>query len=94
MAAMTASVIFFQGLEDEVVPSSQARVMVEAMTAQSLSVIHYEFEGEGHGLRGTDALRRTRELELDFYGRVFGFGPPGLSETVSFVKVPRSQPKR
>jgi dipeptidyl aminopeptidase/acylaminoacyl peptidase len=88
MAAMTAPVIFFQGLEDKVVPPSQARVMVEAMTARGLAVAHYEFAGEGHGFRGAEALRRTRELELDFYGRVFGFEPPGLSERVSFVEAP------
>ena len=92
MAAMTAPVIFFQGLEDKVVPPSQARLMVEAMTARGLTVAHYEFEGEGHGFRGAEALRRTRELELDFYGRVFGFAPPDLSERVSFVTAPRTQP--
>ncbi|MFL5280259.1 MAG: prolyl oligopeptidase family serine peptidase [Rhodopila sp.] len=89
MAAMTAPVIFFQGLEDKVVPPSQARVMVEAMTARGLRVAHYEFAGEGHGFRGAEALRRTRELELDFYGRVFGFEPPDLSERVSFVNAPQ-----
>jgi dienelactone hydrolase len=93
MEAMTAPVIFFQGLEDKVVPPSQARVMVEAMTGRGLLVAHYEFEGEGHGFRGEEALRRSRELELDFYGRVFGFEPPGLGERVSFVEAPGRQPK-
>jgi len=85
MDAMTASVIFFQGLDDKVVPPAQATAMVEAMAARGIPVAHYEFPGEGHGFRGSEALRRTMELELDFYGRVFGFETPGLSERVSLI---------
>ena len=33
------------------------------------------FEGEGHGFRGADAIRRTLEAELSFLGQVFGFEP-------------------
>ncbi|MFL5287486.1 MAG: prolyl oligopeptidase family serine peptidase [Rhodopila sp.] len=93
MEAMTAPVIFFQGLADKVVPPSQARVMVEAMSARGLPVAHYEFAGEAHGFRGAEALRRSRELELDFYGRVFGFEPPRLSERVALVGTRGTQPK-
>ena len=33
------------------------------------------FEGEGHGFRGANAIRRTLEARLSFLGQVFGFEP-------------------
>ena len=82
---MTAGAIFFQGLDDKVVPPSQAATMVAAMRKRGLPVAHYEFEGEGHGFRRAATLRRVLDLELGFYGRLFGFEPPGLSEAVEIL---------
>ncbi len=77
---LSCPVIFFQGLDDKVVPPNQASVMVQAMRARGLKVAHYEFAGEAHGFRRGETVRRVLELELDFYGQVFGFVAPGLSE--------------
>ena len=82
---ITAGAIFFQGLDDKVVPPSQAATMVTAMRERGLPVAHYQFEGEGHGFRRAATLRRVLDLELGFYGRLFGFAPPGLSETVEIL---------
>ncbi len=82
---MTAGAIFFQGLDDKVVPPSQAETMVAAMRARGLPVAHYTFEGEGHGFRKATTQRRVLDLELGFYGRLFGFAPPGLAETVAIL---------
>ena len=79
---LACPVIFFQGLDDRVVPPNQAEDMVQAMAAKGLAVAHYTFEGEGHGFRQGTTIRRVLELELGFYGRIFGFTPPGLSEQV------------
>jgi dipeptidyl aminopeptidase/acylaminoacyl peptidase len=79
---LTCPVIFFQGQDDKTVPPNQAETMVAAMAARALPVAYYSFEGEGHGFRKAETLRRVLELELDFYGRVFGFVAPGLSERV------------
>jgi dipeptidyl aminopeptidase/acylaminoacyl peptidase len=62
--------------------------MFEAMTARGLPVAYYSFAGEGHGFRKAETLRRVLELELDFYGRVFGFTAPGLSERVEIANMP------
>jgi dipeptidyl aminopeptidase/acylaminoacyl peptidase len=83
---MTAGAIFFQGLDDKVVPPSQAAEMVAAMRGRGLPVAHYEFAGEGHGFRRSETIRRVLELELGFYGTLFGFTPPGLSETVEILR--------
>jgi dipeptidyl aminopeptidase/acylaminoacyl peptidase len=79
---LSCPVIFFQGEDDKTVPPNQARTMVDAMTAKGLPVAYYAFAGEGHGFRKAETMRRVLELELDFYGRVFGFLAPGLSERV------------
>ena len=68
-------IIFFQGLEDRVVPPNQAELMVDALDRQGLPVACLMFEGEGHGFRKADTIRRCLEAELLFYARVFGFEP-------------------
>ena len=68
-------IIFFQGLDDRVVPPNQARLMVDALDRQGLPVACLMFEGEGHGFRQADTMRRCLEAELFFYARVFRFEP-------------------
>ncbi len=82
---LAGGVIFFQGLDDKVVPPNQARIMVKAIRARALPVAHFEFAGEDHGFRRAETLRQVLELELDFYGRLCGFTPPGLSERVTLL---------
>lgn len=72
---LSCPVIFFQGLEDAVVPPSQAERMVEALRAKGLPVAYLAFEGEQHGFRKADTIERTLQAELGFYARVFGFTP-------------------
>ena len=68
-------IIFFQGLDDRVVPPNQAELMVDALDRQGLPVACLMFEGEGHGFRQAATMRRCLEAELLFYARVFGFDP-------------------
>ena len=68
-------IIFFQGLDDRIVPPNQAKLMVDALDGQGLPVACLMFEGEGHGFRRADTMRRCLEAELLFYARVFGFEP-------------------
>ena len=74
---LSCPVIFFQGLEDAVVPSSQAEMMVEALRAKGIPVAYLAFAGEQHGFRKAETIRRTLEAELVFYARVLGFTPAG-----------------
>ncbi len=66
-------VIFFQGLEDKIVPPSQAEMMVSALKAKGLPVAYVLFEGEQHGFRRAENIKRALDGELYFYSRVFGF---------------------
>lgn len=72
---LSCPVIFFQGLEDKVVPPAQAETMVAALREQGLPVAYVTFEGEGHGFRKSENIRAAMEAELSFYGRIFGFEP-------------------
>jgi dipeptidyl aminopeptidase/acylaminoacyl peptidase len=72
--------IFFQGLDDKVVPPQQSEVMVEALRARGVPVAYMTLEGEGHGFRQAGSIVRTLEAELYFYLRIFGIPiPPGLA---------------
>ena len=81
-------IIFFQGLEDRVVPPNQAELMVDALDRQGLPVACLMFEGEGHGFRRADTLRRCLEAELLFYARVFGFEPADMLAPVDIRNLP------
>lgn len=74
---LSCPTIFFQGLDDRVVPPNQAETMVAALTAKGVPVAYLAYEGEGHGFRKAENIKRTADAELYFYGRVFGFSPAG-----------------
>lgn len=76
--------ILFQGLEDKIVPPSQAEIMVRALEAKKLPYAYLAFEGEQHGFRKAENIQRSAEAELYFYSRVFGFE---LSEPVEPVEI-------
>lgn len=70
---LNAPVIFFQGLEDKVVPPNQSEMMVNALRAKGLPVAYVTFEGEQHGFRQAANIKRALDGELYFYSRIFGF---------------------
>lgn len=70
---LNAPIIFFQGLEDKVVPPNQSEMMVNALRAKGLPVAYVTFEGEQHGFRQAANIKRALDGELYFYSRIFGF---------------------
>ena len=81
---LSCPVIFFQGLEDKVVPPNQAETMVEAIRAKRIPVAYVAFPGEQHGFRQAKNIKKTLDAELYFYSRVFGFE---LADPVEPVKI-------
>jgi dipeptidyl aminopeptidase/acylaminoacyl peptidase len=75
-------VILFQGLEDKVVPPSQAEEFVAVCREKKLPYAYVAFEGEQHGFRQAKNIRRSFEGELYFLGRVFRFTPADAIEPV------------
>jgi dipeptidyl aminopeptidase/acylaminoacyl peptidase len=72
---LSTPVIFFQGLEDQVVPPNQAERMVDALRKKGVPVAYVPFEGEQHGFRQAKNIQRALEAEYYFYAKVFGFEP-------------------
>jgi dipeptidyl aminopeptidase/acylaminoacyl peptidase len=81
---LSAPVIFFQGLEDKIVPPNQAEMMVNALRVKGLPVAYITFEGEQHGFRQAANIKRALDGELYFYSRVFGFE---LADAVEPVEI-------
>ena len=93
--AIACPVIVFQGLEDTVVPPSQAEAIVGALEAKGLPHAYLSFAGEQHGFRTAETIIRCAQAELHFYGRVFGFAPADhLAESLPRGPVtPRTPPE-
>lgn len=64
---LSAPVIFLQGEEDRVVPPNQAENMVHAIRGKGLPVQYLLFEGEQHGFRREENIKRALDAELYFY---------------------------
>lgn len=75
MAGLNCPILVAQGLEDKVVPPSQAELIVQAAKKKNVYVEYLSFAGEGHGFRQADTLIKLFEAELQFYARIFGFHP-------------------
>jgi dipeptidyl aminopeptidase/acylaminoacyl peptidase len=82
---LNCPVILLQGLDDRVVPPSQAEDVVAGLDDRGIPHAYLAFEGEGHGFRKTENIERSLEAELYFYSRVFGFGPTDDLEPVDIV---------
>ncbi|CAB1276095.1 S9 family peptidase [Candidatus Nitrosacidococcus tergens] len=68
-------IIFFQGLEDKVVPPNQAEAMVNLLKEKKLPVAYITFPDEQHGFRRAENISHALKSELYFYGKIFGFTP-------------------
>jgi dipeptidyl aminopeptidase/acylaminoacyl peptidase len=72
----TRPLIVLQGAEDEVVPPNQSGMIVDALRARGTPVAYLLFEGEQHGFRRAENIRRALDAELSFYAQVLGFELP------------------
>ena len=70
---LACPLLLLQGLEDEIVPPNQAEMMFEAVKSKGLPTAYLPFEGEQHGFRRSENIKRALEAELYFYSQVFGF---------------------
>ena len=84
---LSCALILFQGLEDRIVPPNQAQMMYEAVKDKGLPVAYIAFEGEQHGFRRAENIKRALEAELYFYSRVFDFVPADPCEPVDIANL-------
>jgi len=85
---LSTPMILFQGLEDKIVPPNQAQMMFEAVKAKGIPVAYLAFEGEQHGFRRAENIKRALEAELYFYSKVLGFPLADDIEPVAIENLP------
>ncbi|MEQ3554001.1 prolyl oligopeptidase family serine peptidase [Pseudonocardia nematodicida] len=76
VGTFSTPLIVLQGDEDAIVPPNQSEMIVDALRSRGVPVAYLLFEGEQHGFRKAENIRRALDAELAFYGRVFGFELP------------------
>jgi len=79
---ISCPMILFQGLEDKVVPPNQAELMFKALREKGLPVAYVPFDGEQHGFRRAENIKRSLDAELYFYSKIFSFKVAGAVEPV------------
>jgi dipeptidyl aminopeptidase/acylaminoacyl peptidase len=84
---LSCPLILFQGLEDKIVPPDQAESMFEAVRAKGIATAYLPFEGEQHGFRRAENIKRALDAELYFYSKIFGFDAAGPLDPVDIVNL-------
>jgi dipeptidyl aminopeptidase/acylaminoacyl peptidase len=84
---LSCPMILFQGSEDKIVPPNQSRKMYEAVKAKGIPVAYLEFEGEQHGFRKAENIKRALDAELYFYAQIFDFELADPVEPVSIANL-------
>jgi dipeptidyl aminopeptidase/acylaminoacyl peptidase len=86
--------LLLQGLDDRVVPPSQAEAIAAALDRNGVPYAYIGFEGEGHGFRGAEAIRRAYESSLSFMAQLFGFDPADEIEPIKIANLQASTGRR
>ncbi|TMF17296.1 MAG: hypothetical protein E6I36_14775, partial [Chloroflexi bacterium] len=90
---LSCPVVLFQGLEDRIVPPSQAETFVAVCKEMKLPYAYVAFEGEQHGWRKDSTIKRAIEGELYFLSQVFGFEAAGDIEPLEIENfTPQTRP--
>ena len=79
---VSCPMILFQGLEDKIVPPDQSEKFYKVLRDKGLPTAYIAYEGEQHGFRKSENIKRSIEAELYFYGKVFDFEPADQIESV------------
>lgn len=85
---LSAPLIFFQGLDDKVVLPNQSEIMVTALQQKGVPVAYIAYEGEGHGFRKGENIKRTLDAELYFYQSIFDIPVDLDLEAVEIFNLP------
>lgn len=80
---LSCPVILLQGAEDKVVPPAQAEMMFNALSKKKIPVAYVLFEGEQHGFRMAENIKKALDYELYFYGKIFEFTPSDDLEPIT-----------
>ncbi|MBN1794512.1 MAG: S9 family peptidase [Candidatus Omnitrophica bacterium] len=79
---ISCPLLILQGAEDKIVPPNQSELIYRALLKKGIPVAYILFEGEQHGFRKAEHIKRSLEAELYFYSRIFGFSPADNLEPI------------
>ncbi|MFE1187902.1 S9 family peptidase [[Kitasatospora] papulosa] len=69
---LTTPFLLLQGLDDPICPPAQCERFLTAIEGRGIPHAYISFEGEGHGFRRADTVKRALEAELSLYAQAFG----------------------
>ncbi|MDF6017797.1 prolyl oligopeptidase family serine peptidase [Streptomyces sp. JH34] len=69
---LTAPFLLLQGLDDPICPPVQCERFLTAIEGRGIPHAYISFEGEGHGFRRAETVKRALEAELSLYAQTFG----------------------
>jgi dipeptidyl aminopeptidase/acylaminoacyl peptidase len=81
---LSCPLILLQGLDDQVVPPSQAEAMAAALDQKGLPYAYVTFEGEGHGFSRAETIVKAMQAELYFYSQILKFE---LAEPLAEIEI-------
>lgn len=85
---LSKPIIFFQGSEDKIVLPSQAELMVNALREKHLPVAYVLFEGEQHGFRKAENIRKSLDGQFYFFSKIFRFQMADKVEPIPIENLP------
>jgi dipeptidyl aminopeptidase/acylaminoacyl peptidase len=72
-------IAIFHGDQDKIVPPNQAEMFYKAVLNKGIPVTYLLFEGEQHGFRKSENIKKALDGEFYFYTKVFGIEAPDIS---------------
>lgn len=87
--SISRPLLLLQGLDDKVVPPAQSDVIVAALEQRGIPYGYIAFEGEGHGFRKAENVKRALQAHLSFLAQVFGFEPADELEPIEIENLAR-----
>jgi dipeptidyl aminopeptidase/acylaminoacyl peptidase len=89
---ISVPVLVLQGLDDKIVPPSEAERIVDALWERHIPHAYIAYEGEDHGFRKSKNIIGSFQAELSFYGQVFGFEPADRFEPIEVKFLEAARP--
>jgi dipeptidyl aminopeptidase/acylaminoacyl peptidase len=87
--SISRPLLLLQGLDDKVVPPAQSEVIADALKQRGVPYGYIAIEGEGHGFRKAENVKRALEAHLSFLAQVFGFQPADELEPIEIENLQR-----
>ena len=87
---LSKPMIFFHGADDKVVLPNQTEIMVNELRQKYLPVAYVLFEGEQHGFRKAENIRKSIDGEFYFFSKIFHFHMADDIEPIPIENLPNN----